>query len=574
MAAMLSWGLGGVSTHIWKFRLAHSWSPSISLGKRLAISPQDHPSYWGRETGSGHLGLFLRPGTHPGQMEGHSPPGGSWSCLSSAQCPPSKRQGAYIGHPPARGGARLALGKNGRGSFLRHNSTAVHNLTTQDLQKASGKKLTSQAPRQKLNERARELKVPTSQLGRLANFGGLAIRVGLGTLLEATRKTLRVGNWSRDGVLLDSSVVLSEGNAERIVSTLCKVRGAALKLGQMLSIQDEAFMNPALQKIFERVRHGADFMPSRQMLKTLKSELGSDWRARLEYFEEQPFAAASIGQVHLGRLQDGREVAMKIQYPGVDQSIDSDLRNLTALLNMSNALPAGLFAEHVIAVISRELALECDYQREAACAIRFKELLVDEPYFNVPSVIEELSSRRVLTTELVPGFPLDKAESLDQETRNEICANILRLCLRELFEFRYMQTDPNWSNFFFDPDSRKRRQCRVIDDGLFLKCQWGDGGLTKQLRKVYGGTPESGVKVQIRHWPHWSRPKSQICPRDVGPAGFPAVLRMECERSLQSSVLDVIPDQRRSDSPGNPPKRLGKQTPAKVGAAKIVKGFS
>ncbi|XP_072407031.1 atypical kinase COQ8A, mitochondrial-like isoform X1 [Chiloscyllium punctatum] len=284
---------------------------------------------------------------------------------------------------------------------------------------------------------------------------GLAIRVGIGTLLEATRKTLRMGDRSQGGLLLDSRTVLSEGNAERIVSTLCKVRGAALKLGQMLSIQDEAFMNPALQKIFERVRHGADFMPTRQMLKALKSELGSDWRARLEHFEEQPFAAASIGQVHLGRLKDGREVAMKIQYPGVAQSIDSDLRNLTALLNMSNALPAGLFPEHAVKVMSQELLLECDYRREAASTRRFKELLLDEPYFNVPSVIDELSSKRVLTTELVPGFPLDKAEALDQETRNEICANILRLCLRELFEFRYMQTDPNWSNFFFDPDSRK-----------------------------------------------------------------------------------------------------------------------
>ncbi|XP_078064929.1 atypical kinase COQ8A, mitochondrial-like, partial [Mustelus asterias] len=199
----------------------------------------------------------------------------------------------------------------------------------------------------------------------------LAIRVGFGTLLEATRKSLSAENRARGVVLLDSRTILSEANAERIVNTLCKVRGAALKVGQMLSIQDEAFINPALQKIFERVRHGADFMPTRQMLKALNSELGSDWREKLEYFEERPFAAASIGQVHLGRLRDGREVAMKIQYPGVVQSIDSDLRNLTALLNMSNALPAGLFPEHAIEVMSRELSLECDYEREAACTKRF-----------------------------------------------------------------------------------------------------------------------------------------------------------------------------------------------------------
>lgn len=254
---------------------------------------------------------------------------------------------------------------------------------------------------------------------------------------------------------MDSSPFLSEANAERIVRTLCKVRGAALKLGQMLSIQDDAFINPHLQKIFERVRQSADFMPVKQVMKTLNADLGPNWRDKLEFFEERPFAAASIGQVHLARLKDGREVAMKIQYPGVAQSINSDVNNLMTVLHMSNALPEGLFPDHLIEVLSRELALECDYKREAFCAKKFKELLKDHPFFYVPAVIDELSSQHVLTTELVSGFPLDQAEGLSQETRNEICENILVLCLRELFEFRFMQTDPNWSNFFYDPQLKK-----------------------------------------------------------------------------------------------------------------------
>merc|ERR1719309_658213 len=99
-------------------------------------------------------------------------------------------------------------------------------------------------------------------------------------------------------------------------------------------------------------------------MKAVTSDLGPNWRDKLEYFEEKPFAAASIGQVHLARLKDGREVAMKIQYPGVAQSINSDVNNLMAVLSMSNALPEGLFAEHLIDVMKRELALECDYVRE------------------------------------------------------------------------------------------------------------------------------------------------------------------------------------------------------------------
>uniref|UniRef100_A0A5F9C6J5 Atypical kinase COQ8A, mitochondrial n=1 Tax=Oryctolagus cuniculus TaxID=9986 RepID=A0A5F9C6J5_RABIT len=265
-----------------------------------------------------------------------------------------------------------------------------------------------------LSERARERKVPVTRLGRLANFGGLAVGLGFGALAEVAKKSLRPEDPT-----------------------------------------DDAFINPHLAKIFERVRQSADFMPLKQMTKTLNNDLGPNWRDKLEYFEERPFAAASIGQVHLARMKGGREVAMKIQYPGVAQSINSDVNNLMTVLNMSNMLPEGLFPEHLIDVLRRELALECDYEREAACARKFRELLKDHPFFYVPEIVDELCSPHVLTTELVSGFPLDQAEGLSQEIRNEICYNILVLCLRELFEFHFMQTDPNWSNFFYDPQQHK-----------------------------------------------------------------------------------------------------------------------
>ncbi|KAI4893400.1 hypothetical protein NFI96_033621 [Prochilodus magdalenae] len=365
--------------------------------------------------------------------------------------------------------------------YYHQEHSSVGGLTAEDIDKAREAKRNSSKPhKQMLSERARERKVPVTRLGRLANFGGLAVGLGIGALAEVAKKSLRPEDKNGDKkAVLDSSPFLSEANAERIVRTLCKVRGAALKLGQMLSIQDDAFINPQLAKIFERVRQSADFMPIKQMTKALNSDLGPNWRDQLEMFEERPFAAASIGQVHLARMKDGREVAMKIQYPGVAQSINSDVNNLMTVLSMSNALPEGLFPEHLIDVMRRELALECDYIREAKCARKFKaqvnvgpsmhksylylfilcskctELLKGHPFFYVPDVIDELSSRHVLTTELVSGFPLDQAAGLTQELKNEICENILILCLRELFEFRYMQTDPNWSNFFYDPQTHK-----------------------------------------------------------------------------------------------------------------------
>uniref|UniRef100_A0A8D1MR18 Atypical kinase COQ8A, mitochondrial n=1 Tax=Sus scrofa TaxID=9823 RepID=A0A8D1MR18_PIG len=324
--------------------------------------------------------------------------------------------------------------------FLHQDQSPVGGLTAEDIEKARQAKAQpeSKPHKQMLSERARERKVPVTRIGRLANFGGLAVGLGFGALAEVAKKSLR-----------------PEDPSGQACCVGLPGRGAAVAPVPSFRGVDDAFINPHLAKIFERVRQSADFMPLKQMMKTLNKDLGPSWRDKLEYFEERPFAAASIGQVHLARMKGGREVAMKIQYPGVAQSINSDVNNLMAVLNMSNMLPEGLFPEHLIDVLRRELALECDYQREAACARKFRELLKDHPFFYVPEIVDELCSPHVLTTELVSGFPLDQAEGLSQEIRNEICYNILVLCLRELFEFHFMQTDPNWSNFFYDPQQHR-----------------------------------------------------------------------------------------------------------------------
>ncbi|CAH8841557.1 unnamed protein product [Trichobilharzia szidati] len=204
------------------------------------------------------------------------------------------------------------------------------------------------------------------------------------------------------------------------------MRGAALKLGQMLSIQDENFVSPQIQKIFERVRQAADFMPARQMKRVLASELGEDWVQYVKVFEENPFAAASIGQVHRATLQDDRVVAMKIQYPGVADSIDSDVNNLMTLLNRFNILPPGLFAEKAIEVATRELKDECDYLREAEYGKRFSRLLADDLVFQVPQIIDELTTSRVLTAEYMNGLVLDDCISLPQNVRDWVSANVFK----------------------------------------------------------------------------------------------------------------------------------------------------
>lgn len=276
---------------------------------------------------------------------------------------------------------------------------------------------------------------------------------------------------------------MSESNAERLAAGLCRMRGAALKVGQMLSIQDESMVPPQLAAILKRVRDQADVMPQRQLNSVLVTELGEDWRSKLHEFESVPIAAASIGQVHRALLHDGRSVAMKIQYPGVARSIRSDISNLKRLITVMNFLPKSLYLDDTMKAAEEELTRECDYQAEAVYQTRFRQYVRDDPNFHVPNVVTDLSTRHILTTELIEGIAIDRladSESFDQETRNRVGLLLLRLCLRELFEFRFMQTDPNWSNFLYDP---KRDVVNLIDFGA---CRdYNKGFVDEYLRMVH-----------------------------------------------------------------------------------------
>ncbi|XP_013133252.1 PREDICTED: aarF domain-containing protein kinase 4-like isoform X2 [Papilio polytes] len=303
-----------------------------------------------------------------------------------------------------------------------------------------------------LSSSSKERVVPSSRIGRMFSFGSLAAGLGVGTVAQYARNTLQ----SVTGKIDDSSnAFLSPANAERIVDTLCKVRGAALKLGQLLSIQDETVISPEFQKIFERVRQSADFMPSWQVEKVMSSQLGGDWRARLQHFEDKPFAAASIGQVHLAVLHNGQEVAMKVQYPGVAKGINSDIDNLVGVLKVWNVFPKGMFIDNIVEVAKKELSWEVDYVREAECTKKFKRLLAPYPEYFVPDVIEDLCTAEVITTELIEGTPLDKLFDAPYEIRYDIARKIMQLCLREMFVLRCMQTDPNWANFFYNTTTKQ-----------------------------------------------------------------------------------------------------------------------
>ncbi|KAF3499567.1 hypothetical protein F2Q69_00039447 [Brassica cretica] len=301
--------------------------------------------------------------------------------------------------------------------------------------------------------RPRERKVPSTPMARAYGFFNLGAGLAWGAVKESTYRLVN-GTPPTQGNKPALSSILSEENAERLALGLCEMRGAALKVGQMLSIQDESLVPAPILNALELVRQGADVMPRSQLNPVLDAELGPNWQSKLGSFDYEPLAAASIGQVHRAVTKEGLEVAMKIQYPGVANSIESDIENVRRLLNYTNLIPKGLFLDRAVKVAKEELARECDYEIEAVSQKHFRDLLSDTPGFYVPRVVDELSSKKILTTELISGVPIDKVASLDQETRDYVGRKMLELTLKELFAFRFMQTDPNWGNFLYDEPTK------------------------------------------------------------------------------------------------------------------------
>lgn len=295
----------------------------------------------------------------------------------------------------------------------------------------------------------RESKVPATRFSRILNYGGLAAGLFGGAVTESVSRAFGGGG--------EGSVLLSGGNMERLVAKLSQMRGAALKLGQMMSFQDSKTMPAPLQEVLQRVQDRADYMPAWQRDRVLISNLGSDWRDLFSEFEEKPIAAASIGQVHRAVLKsNGKRVAVKIQFPGVADSINSDLDNLGILLTATKLLPKGLYLNKTIDNARLELGWECDYTREAECAKRYKELLQgEEDVFEAPNVHLEASGKQVLTMDFLDGIGVTRVKSFTQEQRDWIGTQILRLCLREITEFKFMQTDPNWTNFLYNAGTNK-----------------------------------------------------------------------------------------------------------------------
>lgn len=287
--------------------------------------------------------------------------------------------------------------------------------------------------------------LPGGRLARLSRFGGLATRVAGGAIGEGAR---RLAKGERPSL---NDLLLTPANARRVADQLAELRGAAMKLGQLLSIDAGDVLPRELTDILARLRADAQPMPDRQLAGVLEAEWGAGWRTRLSAFDSRPIAAASIGQVHRARTRDHRDLAIKIQYPGIARSIDSDVDNVATLLRLSGLVPRGIDTAPLLAEAKRQLHEEADYEREAACLTRYAKLVDADRGFAMPGVVPELCTARILAMTHVGGAPLESVATLPQATRDSVGTRLVDLLLRELLVFGWMQTDPNPANYRYDP---------------------------------------------------------------------------------------------------------------------------
>lgn len=294
-----------------------------------------------------------------------------------------------------------------------------------------------------------ESKIPTHRLSRIGQFASLATRIGGNVVAEGTKQ------WLKGQRPQTKELLLTPSNIKRVADQLAHLRGAAMKVGQMLSMDSGDLLSPELAEILARLRSDANPMLSKQLNGVLEQGLGSDWKQHFLSFNFKPVASASIGQVHQAYTDDGDNVAVKVQYPGIRNSIDSDVNNVATLLNLVGIIPKDIDVKSLLDEAKKQLHAEANYQLECQYLTRYKKHLSDRSYFIVPNAYPNLSSETVLTMEFIEGDSIESLVTAPQTLRDQVMHNLLELLFAELFEFQLVQTDPNFANYLYNQQLNK-----------------------------------------------------------------------------------------------------------------------
>jgi predicted unusual protein kinase regulating ubiquinone biosynthesis (AarF/ABC1/UbiB family) len=294
---------------------------------------------------------------------------------------------------------------------------------------------------------------PTSRIARTRRFGGLVAGQGLRWAGTRAANTLR-SEEKADAATGERAAA----TARELVKQLGQMRGAAMKIGQVLSTVDFTAIPESEREEFKQtlatLRDDVPPLPFKKVEKLLKDELGTPINQAFSDFEEEAFAAASIGQVHRATTIDGRAVAVKIQYPGIAEAVETDLRNLQMLLPLVKRLAPGLDVKALAQELRERIGDELDYEVEAQNHRAMARAYRGHPFAYVPPVDTELSHRRVLVTELLVGRRFEAVKLLPEAERDRFGEIVFRFFFGTLNHLRRAAGDPHPGNYLLLDDGR------------------------------------------------------------------------------------------------------------------------
>ncbi len=290
----------------------------------------------------------------------------------------------------------------------------------------------------------------TTPASRFLKLAGMSTSIATRVATSAT-KSIFLSEEAREKER--QKMLVQIGN--EVAKTLGEMKGAVMKVGQIAS-QMKDLLPKEFSAALETLQKESPPMPFRVIRKQISDELGAPPHELFREIDEQPFAAASIGQVHRAVLNDGREVVVKVQYPGVEESIESDLRHLRRILKLAGLLKVEeKVIDEVFNEIRDRLRDELNYQQESENLRRFRKLHAEDSWVVIPSVVEEFTSRRVLTLSYEAGDSLSTVSTstdYSQELRNTIGRRLFEIFGKQIFIHRVIHCDPHAGNFAFRPD--------------------------------------------------------------------------------------------------------------------------
>jgi predicted unusual protein kinase regulating ubiquinone biosynthesis (AarF/ABC1/UbiB family) len=307
-------------------------------------------------------------------------------------------------------------------------------------------------------------KIPTSRVGRTAKIGGLA--AGQAIRQAGTRAANVTRTKEGRQVALERRHVEA---AEQIVAALGTMKGAAMKVGQVMSFLDVGVVPEEYREEFQRklaaLRDAAPTVTFKQMRRVIEEELGEPLKNVFEEFDEEPIAAASIGQVYRARLRDGRQVAVKVQYPGVAAAVRADMQNLGLILRLAKRIAPGMDPKAIGQEIRDRIEEELDYELEAQNQRALARIFRDHPFIVVPEVVGSLSRERVMVSEFVHGTGFEELKTHSQEQRDRIGEILFRFYFSCLYRHHQFSGDPHPGNSMLLDDGRMA----FFDFGLFKR---------------------------------------------------------------------------------------------------------